>query len=399
LVWAAIKLNSLISKDGYFDLRVIGVVHSALFLTAFWLFTPLVAGSRRWMRILLYGLMIFIFCDAMYACGLNSFYMDEPALIFVLMSAVLYLRVLRWHRRWDMAGLMIAALMVGTSKAQYSVLGFCIAALFIAKSRTLWPGGAARFVAAGVVLVGASGLMLVKGSPPEYAQLSVYNAVFLRLVPDSKDASLMLRELGLDDSYKSKIGMAAYSPGSGMNDREFVKAFGERISTGKLAVFYMKHPVDTWRTLKTSLAFAGNERSMGNFDESLGYGKGAQSQAFGIWSGFKHKMLAMKGARVFFTSLAVLALLIALLWIRRGELADGALAGGITLLAMATVEMGVSSLADAMDVERHHLIFFAIIDMSLIAIIWLLFTGGRMKSGGRATDSVASEQSERTLAW
>src|ERR1700722_3955245 len=45
LTYPALWLNSLLSKDNNFDLRCIGVVHSAIFLAALWLFAPLLADA------------------------------------------------------------------------------------------------------------------------------------------------------------------------------------------------------------------------------------------------------------------------------------------------------------------------------------------------------------------
>ena len=179
LAWLAIQLNSLISKDGTFDLRVIGFVHGALYFAAFWLFAPLLADSKRWARILIYALTVLFFCDVMYVCGLNSFYMDEPALVFGLLSIVFYLRVIRWHRPMDAIGLMVCPLLLVGAKAQYTLPGFFIAALFIVGDQWLWPGGRWRFTAAGVILAVFAGYMYLEGSPPDYAGYSAFNVVFL----------------------------------------------------------------------------------------------------------------------------------------------------------------------------------------------------------------------------
>src|SRR5207253_6190135 len=50
LILPALALNSLLSKDGTFDLRLMGSVHGALFLAALWLFAPLLANKPRPLR-------------------------------------------------------------------------------------------------------------------------------------------------------------------------------------------------------------------------------------------------------------------------------------------------------------------------------------------------------------
>jgi hypothetical protein len=43
---------------------------------------------------------------------------------------------------------------------------------------------------------------------------------------------------------------------------------------------------------------------------------------------------------------------------------------------MTLTEMAVSSLADAMDVVRHHLIFYALFDMMLLAAVAVALASG-----------------------
>ncbi|HYA16878.1 MAG TPA: hypothetical protein VEF06_05400 [Bryobacteraceae bacterium] len=368
LTWLAVQLNALVSKDGTFDLRVIGFVHGLLYFAAFWLFAPLLAEAKRWVRVLIYALAVFVFCDVMYVCGLNSFYMDEPALVFGLLTVVFYLRVIRWHRAMDAIGLMICPLLLVAAKAQYTVPGFFIAALFIAGDKWLWPGGRWRFTAAGVILAVLAGYMYLEGSPPDYAGYSAFNVVFMRILPESKDAAKTLADLGLDGSYRAKSGMTAYTPGSGMAEEASRQAFNARVSIRKIAVFFAAHPKDMWRALKKSLAEAGAQKSMGMFDRSVGQAPWAQSHAFALWSDFKQWLFFGRGRRLFFSFLAASAILAALLRWRRAFLPRGAFAGGLALIGFSMAELAIASLADAMDIPRHHLVFFALFDVMLLAI-------------------------------
>ena len=379
LAVSAILLNSLFSKDGSFDLRFIGIVHGALFLTALWFFAPLLADARRWVRLVLYALVLLVYCDVMYVSGLNSFYMDESAYLFLLLSAVFYLRVLRWHRRSDAAWLMVCPLLLTASKAPHAPIGIWIAVLLIIARKSLWPAAKRRFAVAGAVVALVSGLMLWKGSPPEYASYSLFNAVFIQIVPDSKDAGRTLADLGLDDSYRSCIGKGTFTPDSGMADEAFRKAFEERVSLPKLAVFYATHPRDMYRALRDSLSVAGNQRSMGNFDMSTGFRPGTESRAFASWSNFKRRLFFSHGPRFLFAFLGMAAVLSGLLWLWRRRLPSGTMAGGLVLIGMALTELAISSLADALDIERHHLIFFALFDMLVLGVIGVVLgqTGNR----------------------
>ena len=79
LVLPALALNSLLSKDGTFDLRLMGVVHSALPRRAVRLFAPLLANTARAVRAP-YTAGPADVLGGVYVCERpNSFYMDEPA--------------------------------------------------------------------------------------------------------------------------------------------------------------------------------------------------------------------------------------------------------------------------------------------------------------------------------
>src|SRR6202034_4123435 len=117
LVPPALAINTLLSKDGAFDVRCMGLVHSALFLAAFYLFLPLLDDAPRVLRRLMSGLALLIFGDVMYVAYLNSYYTDVAAYLFLLLTAVLALRTIRWRRRSDAILLVAASLMLVTSKA------------------------------------------------------------------------------------------------------------------------------------------------------------------------------------------------------------------------------------------------------------------------------------------
>ena len=72
-------------------------------------------------------LVLLFYCDVMYVSGLNSFYMDESAYLFLLLSAVFYLRAIRWRRPADAAGLVVSTVLMTAAKTQHTMLAFWIA--------------------------------------------------------------------------------------------------------------------------------------------------------------------------------------------------------------------------------------------------------------------------------
>ena len=209
----AIWVNSLVTKDGNFDIRVIGVVHGGLFLAALWLFIPLLADTRPLVRNTLYFLILLIYCDVTYVSGLNSFYMDEPAYLFLLVAAAAYLRLIRWHKRGDLALLLAAAFLLAGAKTQHAPLGFWIAVLLFVSRKRIWPKTGGPLWYAAPCLAVFSLLMLWKGAPTDYAANSIYTVVFKQILPHSRDLPGALAALGLDDSYRPYLGKNAFNEG------------------------------------------------------------------------------------------------------------------------------------------------------------------------------------------
>ncbi len=365
----ALALNAVFSKDGAFDVRFMGLVHGALFLAAFGFFLPLLGDAPRGLRWLVSGMAIFFFGDVMYVAYLNSFYTDVAAYLFLLLSVVLALRVLRWNRRADMILLGIASLFLVTSKAQHAALGFWIAGFFL-----LVGSKKARWLAVAIAAVAV--LWLWKSTPEEYAARGCFSTIFYHLLPHSKNADRTLADLGLDATYRPYIGMVSFSGGSPMSDPHFVAEFRRKVTYGSLAMFLLTHPRDAYVALRASLDEAGSERpALGNFDPSAGLAPYAESQAFAGWSNLKRSLFDGRGSR-FFTCFAGVAVAVTLLLIwQRRDLPHGGFPAGLILIGMASTELAVASLADAMDIPRHHLLFYALFDTLLVTGVWLAGRG------------------------
>jgi len=65
------------------------------------------------------------------------------------------------------------------------------------------------------------------------------------------------------------------------------------------------------------------------------------------------------------------------LWRDRARLPEGAVWGGAVLAGMAASTLVVSALADVYDQFRHQVVAFALFDMLLVAVVWLVSRAGR----------------------
>jgi hypothetical protein len=360
LVAPALGINRLVSRPGAFDLRAIGAVHAAVFLVAFAFFLPLLRRATPLRRTLLTAAALLVFCDVMYVSYYNSFYMDTAALLFLLLSAVFFLRARRAQAGvFDRACFVASCLLFVTAKSQHSLAGLLIAALLVYLG---------RYIAAAVVA--AVGIWWIVQLPPDYADMARFNVIFFQILPHSTDRSRDLAELGLDDSYLPKVGLYAYNANSGMDDPAFHRTFGERATASRLALYYLRHPATAARLIRIGLEDASAQRvRMGNYDRSAGKPPFAQSRAFSAWSAMKQAVFDGHAYR-YGIYCAALCLLLPFSLLRRGGKQRRVwIAAALVLVSMTGMTLLLACLADGVDFLRHLFLFNACIDLLALAAL------------------------------
>jgi hypothetical protein len=365
----AVVLNTLVAKDGHFDIRVIGVIHAAAYLAIWMLAAPLCPRSRAGGVTTAIAALI-VFTDVFYAAMFNTFYMDTAALLGLLAWAVGFLRVANGLSPIASRWLMLAgAAVLVTSKTQHALVGFCfLAALPLPSIRSQL--GLTRRLSA----IGAGVLALAMGAsfywvPGYYRVLGAYNVIFFEILPHSKNVDADLAGLGLDDSYRTEIGSYAFLPTSGMQKPEFIDAFSRRTSNVGLLRYYLGHPSVAFRILKSALSQAGRQRpAMGDFDPSAGLPELTESSAFSLWSTAKRRLFEGQGGRYLWASIVLLALGLASAFRPEGSLKGaGNLAALLSVVAL--IEMLSSSLVDVLDVTRHFFLYGVLWDVLLLLLL------------------------------
>jgi len=357
LAACAIGLSSVISKSGDVDIRTIGFIHGGIFLLAVYLLIPVLGcffGPKT--RFAILAAIAATFCDVMYVSVFNSFYMDASALVFLVLTVVLFLRSLLWKRPADLIGFVVSSLFLVTAKPQHVLMVIPIAALVIGY-RKMCPIRAAPWAAAAILTIAACWTAF--SLPSDYARNSVYNVIYLGLLPDSPSPPDEMREFGLDRGDAAFIHTTAYSSDGGFANPAFAARFAERVHMGALLRFYLRHPARAFKLLLRALDDAGKMRpGSGNFDPGEGFAPGAMSHAFAQWSGLKARVFADHGWRYLSFSVIICALLL---------VRCPAPAAVCLIIAMA-LELLVTGLGDAMDAPRHFTLFSALSDMVLLIL-------------------------------
>ncbi|MFN7936152.1 MAG: hypothetical protein U0R19_22665 [Bryobacteraceae bacterium] len=343
---------------GLLGLKLIGLVHSAIFLAALWLITPIVTAPAVWIAI------VAILCDVAYFSYFNSFYMDTGSFLFLMLSAAFYARLAARYGnvRWNTAGLMISILLFLTSKLQHTFLIAPLLCLFLFDKR-IRAAIPLKGLAAYALLLAAAVWGMYQRVPQDYRTMAAYHIVFSDLLMNTQDQQGVLSELGLPREMTSFRGTDAFGPESGMNHPSYRGLLIERLSHSKLLGYYLRHPEVPLRLTWLALLDGAYERHFGhgNFIASSGKKPGEASHAFALISDTRR---ALFENRPWLYASYLVAIAVGLLYATGGALPS------LVLVAMAAIEFFLSALADCKETGRHLFLFRALMDLALAAVIY-----------------------------
>jgi hypothetical protein len=368
---AAVLLNKLLSKDGSLDITIMGLVHVLAFLYAFHRLllatAPLRAGPLIWILALL------ILTDVGYAAYWNSFYAEPASCIFFLLLVAESITICRTGEvstaqaiRWILwAFIWVFAKPVNTPEG-------ILLALFAFRIIA-----ARRIAIAGALLIASAAAVNVFTVPTPNTWPTVYDQVFLAILPESKNPAQDAQALGLPQEWLKYSGTGAWSQGNNLYQGVASGLVGRQITNGSIARFYLLHPDRIWRHAKRILpaAFSLRPEWCGNFERSAGLPAGAKSRAFNVWSGFHEHWLGAIGKPILLALVACpfLCVLAWLRWpVRRRTIEFFGLLGVCCLMSFVVAICG-----DAWDNVKHLFLFNLLLDTWLVVGIAFLFQQAR----------------------
>lgn len=363
---AAVLLNKLVSKDGSLDITIMGLVHVLAFLYAFYRLL-LVTSPPIWIAALL------ILTDVGYTAYWNSFYAEPASLIFFLLLLAESISICRTPKvstaqmvRWSLwAFLWVFAKPVNTPEGILLVLF----ALRIFAAR--------RIALAGALLIASACAVNVFTVPTPNTWPTVYDQVFLAILPESHNPAQDAQALGLPEDWLKYSGTGAWSQGNNLYQGVVSGLIGKKISNGTIARFYLARPGRIWRRAKRILpvAFSLRPEWCGNFERSAGLPAGARSQAFNVWAGFHEHWLTPIGKPILMALMAAPFLCIAawFRWpLRRRFIEFFGLLGLCCLMSFVVAICG-----DAWDNVKHLFLFNLLLDTWMVTGVAVLFQATR----------------------
>jgi hypothetical protein len=309
-------IGPILSKDGFFDIRVLGLMHAALLFLGIALIISAHSELGKLSRWILSLLLVWIFTDVGYVSFFNSFYAQTASPLFLVLTAgFLSLLVSNDGEKLSyFVGFVFAALLFICSKPQEAPQGVLLAIIVFWAARALGIRWAKTLgiTSVGVVLA-ISALCYVAG-PTGVKNNSLYNAVFEDLLKNSPDPATDLAELKLSNDLLKYVGTHAFIKDSPVPQDWFKAAFYQKVRHEDLLVFYLKHPSRFWSLITRRSAKALTlVTHYGNFEKRSGFPPGTKSSAFKIWSDFKEKVFPGSPWTLmvlFFGNIAAVALLL-----------------------------------------------------------------------------------------
>jgi len=376
LVWLARYANAIVSKDGLFDLRVMGVAHTFAVITGLWLIISAVSAHWRHARVPVAILLVLIFTDVSYVAYLNSFYGEAAMLasLPILIATVLMLAANRRPSAWLVIGYFCAALFFACAKPSNSFLGILLALFGVWLFGSHYVGVRRHAVVALALLLCVSSLLYYVSTPRPLSMAAMYDMMFHEILPHSPSPENDLRAFDLDPGLAKYAGTNAWSPDGIFADPNFRTQFFVRVNYPRIVQFYAMRPERAWELTQRGATFVFSARPavLGNFERTAGLAPGAHTDAFALWSGLRDGLPKTVWLLVglWLWSIAVSADI----YRRAGGDSHQYIAGlNLLCLIMAIMQFGTCILAEGeFDLARHLFLFNLLMDVCLVInVVWI----------------------------
>jgi hypothetical protein len=345
----ALFLNRLLSKDGRFDIQVIGFCNLTLYLVAILVFLRAFRSQGLAARLFSAAAVLLMCADVKWVAYFNSFYCESASLIFLFSTVGLALLCADSRQQGRAAwflwlGYVGSAFLFWMSKSQNTAFGPSLALgawyLFPNPKRSML-----RLIGSAAIpvcILGAFALNVYADTTGE----NVGVVLSEEILPHSPSPKADLQELGVENG-----GASLYRVGR----------------------FYAHHPVRWWRMAQRRIQEAFGYIPYGNFSKASGLGPGRQSQAFNTWSEFKKAHYPKNLTLLVCLLLAYCLLAVARArWLDEGRSARMRTLAGPVLALGCALEFIVSVTFEANGTAKHLFIFNVAVDLcALLAAMGL----------------------------
>lgn len=231
-----------------YNIAYMAVIYIFMLALAAWMIFAFFSESSPKIRITVFFVFIFMFCDAGYLLYFNSFY-GEPLQYTSLMLLIAFgLLIYRRPSVPKVIGFYTALYFFAGSKLA-NIAFSMIAALLAIQMVIMRKDKIFRIgvIASAVICMGAM-CTLYAEIPDWMDNDTTYQAVFFGILKNSDDPESDLRELGVNEKYAVLAGTHAYMDDDSeypidIKTYDFEKNFYDKVSKADIALFYVRHPL------------------------------------------------------------------------------------------------------------------------------------------------------------
>jgi hypothetical protein len=202
-------------------------------------------------------------------------------------------------------------------------------------------------------------------SPSWIEEDTSYNTVFAGVLRYSSNPEKDLQDLGLDPGYAALKGTESYQADYPIDIKteEFKEGFFEKISKGKILLFYLTHTTSLWKALQESMSYSKRIRPAHLTNTENPSEPHEQSYRFSMWESLRIRS-PMNNMAVFFVCCAMMLYLA----IQSKSLALGGLITAIA--ASAGINFVLPVMGNGIcDIAKHMFGFITFYDMMLFILI------------------------------
>lgn len=374
LAWVASAVERIFGDPVRFDIRWLGAIHMLLFLGFYFALLLLLRPLSTGTRIVASLAALWIFADIGTIAYLNSFFTDTPAILGGLAAIflALHLAIGDRPRLMPLALFGFAALLFVGSKAQHGLLGVApVTFLCWLAARTRLPRLRLATSVMALIVLAASAWMVL-GTPRSYVAQARFNLIFFYTLPHSRVPGRDLAELGLDPGDVRYSGLTAFSKITPLNEADWRNAFVARTSYARVLQFDFRHPIRALMKLDSDLRNEAPRRRvmyLSNYRREYGKQTGARDPQLGSWSAFRAQLFRSWPPHI-------------LVWLALALCAPPFLARHLTLPHRKAVAWAISivallaiaeffsvSLSDAIETDRHLLLFHVFSDLTIFLAV------------------------------
>lgn len=308
-------MNTILVKDETnYNIAYLAFIYILMLSMAAWGIFTFFADEALKLRIAVFCVFIFMFCDAGYLLYFNSFYGEPLQYVSLMMLIALGLLIYKRPTIPKVASFFVSLYFFAGAKlanVPYSVIMSLMALSFVfLREDKRYRIGIGICVIFAAVCIGK----LYVSIPDWMHNDTTYQSVFFGAVKESETPEKDLKQLGIDEKYLPLVNTHAYMDDGeykiDITTPEFQNDFYDRVSKARVAFFYLRHPVRFVKKIAFSIENSSSLRPLNSGTSEtvlMSY-----SNRYSGWSNLRVAMKLLYNPYIVFAIAVLLSIYVAL---------------------------------------------------------------------------------------